>query len=80
MPRSDSAPRPAHRPAAEPKVWRNIWLVFTAICVVVAALHAFTILAFDESGIQSVRVPILLGIGMPAAVYALGWLVARLRR
>ena len=76
MPDAESA----RRPAPEPRVWRNIWLVFTAICVVVASLHAFTILAFDESGTQSVRVPILLGIGMPAAVYALGWLVARLRR
>lgn len=66
--------------APEPKVWRNLWLVFAVICVVIAGLQAFTIIAFDETGTQSARVPLALGIGLPAAVYAIGWLVARLRR
>jgi uncharacterized protein (TIGR03382 family) len=61
--------------------WKKFWLLFTVIWVVVSALNAGTIIAFSEEEQKAWR-PILLGIGVPAALYLIGlaWQWLRRRR
>ena len=61
-------------------MWRKWWLLFTVIWVVVAALQAITILAFSPEEQEKALQPILLGILVPAVLYALGWAWVRIRK
>ena len=64
--------------------WKKLWLLFTVIWVVVSALNAGTILAFSPDEAEKAWRPILIGVAVPAALYALGmawsWLRAMRRR
>jgi len=63
------------------RLWQKLWLLFTVIWVVVSALNAFTILAFSEGAEQDKAVrPIVLGIVVPAVLYAVGFLWEKLAR
>jgi cyanate permease len=59
--------------------WKKLWLLFTVIWVVVAALNAGTIIAFSEEQEKAWR-PILLGIAVPAVLYLIGLAWQWLRR
>lgn len=62
-------------------LWKKLWLLFTVIWVVVAGLNAFTILAFGEDVERGKAVkPLVLGVAVPAIVYALAWLWAAWRK
>lgn len=62
-------------------VWKKMWLLFSAIWVIVALLNIMTILAFaDEVEHRKALVPMALGVLVPAAAYALGWLWDTLRK
>jgi hypothetical protein len=62
-------------------LWKKLWLLFTAIWVVVAALQVVTILAFAEGAErEKAVVPLVLGLAVPPLLYALGWLWERWRR
>jgi hypothetical protein len=56
-------------------LWQKLWLLFTVIWVVVAALNAGTILAFSEGPIERQKVfqPIVYGVLVPALVYVAAW-------
>jgi hypothetical protein len=58
------------------KLWQKLWLLFTVIWVVVAALNVLSILAFggDEVPPQKALWPVFFAFVVPAAAYALGWL------
>lgn len=60
-------------------MWRKWWLLFSVIWVVVAGIQVAVILGTSEETDKALQ-PFLLGIGVPAALYALGWVVQRLRR
>lgn len=63
------------------KLWKKLWLLFTVIWVVVAALNVATILAFgDEVEPQKALWPAFFGVLVPAAVFGLGWLWERLTK
>lgn len=49
-------------------LWKKLWLLFSAIWVVVAALNAGTILLTSEEAEKALR-PALLGVLVPAAAY-----------
>ena len=49
-------------------LWKKLWLLFTVIWVVVAALNAGSILAFSEEHEKAVQ-PIVLGVAVPALLY-----------
>jgi hypothetical protein len=56
------------------KLWQKLWLLFTVIWVVVAALNVATILAFgDEVQPEKALWPALFAVLVPAAAYGLGW-------
>ena len=59
--------------------WRKWWLLFAVIWGVVAALQVAVILATSEEPQKALQ-PFLLGIAIPAALYAIGWVVERLKR
>ena len=64
------------------KLWQKLWLLVSVMWVVVAALNVATILAFaDEVEHGRAVMPALLGVGVPAALYALlaawDWLARR---
>lgn len=61
------------------KQWQKWWLLFAAIWAVIAALQVVLILATSEEPDRALQ-PLLLGVGVPAALYALLWVVVRLRR
>ena len=61
------------------KLWQKMWLLFSVIWVVVAALNAMTIMAFSEEQEKALR-PILLGIAVPAIAYLLAWTWFRFRK
>jgi len=62
-------------------LWKKMWLLFTAIWVLVAGLNAMTIIAFSEGVERDKAVqPIVYGVLVPALVYALLWLWARFSR
>lgn len=56
--------------------WHKWWLLFSVIWVVVAAIQVATILGTSEETDKAWR-PVLLGLGVPAALYLIGWLWAR---
>lgn len=62
-------------------LWKKLWLLFSVIWVIVASLQVLTILAFGEE-IEHEKAfrPLLFGIAVPAAVYAVGWLWERWRK
>jgi hypothetical protein len=60
-------------------MWRKWWLLFSVIWIVVAAIQVAVILGTSEETDKALQ-PFLLGIAVPAALYALGWVVERLRR
>ena len=61
------------------KQWQKWWLLFAVIWVVVAAMQVVLILATSEEPEKFVQ-PLVLGVAVPAALYALMWVVVRLRR
>jgi hypothetical protein len=62
-------------------LWKKLWLLFTVIWVVVAALQIFTIVAFAEGEIDRAKwvAPTVVGLAVPAVVYVLAWLWNRWR-
>jgi len=60
-------------------VWKKWWLLFAAIWVVVAAIQVAVILGTSEETEKALQ-PAVLGVAVPAVLYFLGWLWARLRR
>ena len=60
-------------------MWRKWWLLFSVIWFVVAAIQVAVILGTSEETDKAFQ-PFILGIAVPAALYALGWVVERLRR
>jgi hypothetical protein len=55
-------------------LWQRLWLLFSVIWVVVAALNAFTILAFAEGAEREKAIyPVAFGVLVPALLYALLW-------
>ena len=64
------------------KLWQKLWLLFTVIWVVVAAINIGTILAFSEGELEREKalVPLALAFAVPAAAYLLGWLWQLFRR
>jgi hypothetical protein len=55
-------------------LWKKLWLLFTVIWVVVAALQVITILAFgEEIPPEKALNPVFFAFAVPAALYALGW-------
>jgi len=62
------------------KLWQKLWLLFTVIWVVVAALNVFAILVFgDEVEPEKALWPAFFAFAVPAAAYAVGWVWARLK-
>ena len=62
-------------------LWQKLWLLFSAIWVVVAAINAITILALaDEVERPKAAWPIGMGIAVPAGTYLLLWLWFRLKK
>lgn len=53
--------------------WQKWWLLFAVIWVVVAAIQVATILGVSEEPEKAWR-PVLLGLGVPALLYLVGWL------
>ena len=63
------------------KLWHKLWLLFTVIWVVVAALNVATILAFgDEVEPEKAIWPTFFALAVPAAAFGLGWLWERFRK
>lgn len=60
-------------------MWRRWWLLFAVIWFVVAAIQVGVILATADEPEKALQ-PFLLGIAVPAALYAIGWAVERFRR
>jgi hypothetical protein len=61
-------------------LWKKLWLLFAVIWVIVAALQAITIVAFSPEEQEKALRPIVLGIAVPAILYALGWAWERFRK
>jgi hypothetical protein len=62
-------------------LWKKLWLLFSVIWVFVGLLHVTTILALADAAERSrVWTPIVFTLVVPPLVYALAWVVARLRR
>ncbi|HEX6689552.1 MAG TPA: hypothetical protein VF110_00210 [Burkholderiales bacterium] len=57
------------------KLWQKLWLLFSVIWVVVAALNIATILAFSEGELEHEKalLPLVFAFVVPAAAYALLW-------
>jgi hypothetical protein len=63
------------------KVWQKLWLLFSMIWVIVAALNIGTILAFgDEVDPRKALWPAFFAFAVPAAAYGVGWAWERLTR
>jgi len=62
-------------------LWKKMWLLFSVIWGVLAALQVATIVAFAEGEVDRAKWvwPALFGVGVPAAVFALAWLWNRWR-
>ena len=62
-------------------LWKRLWLLFSVIWVVVAALNIVTILAFSEGEDEQARAiyPLLFAVLVPAAAYLLIWAWMRWR-
>ena len=52
--------------------WKKIWLLFTAIWVVVVGLQAFTIIAFSDEQQEKAVQPLVLLVAVPALLYLIG--------
>ena len=61
-------------------LWKRLWILFTVIWVVVAALNAGTILAFSEDESQKAVKPIVIGLLVPALLYLVLLAWQKLRR
>ena len=63
-------------------LWKKLWLLFSVIWVVVAALNVATILAFSEGEVEQQKAvyPLVFAVLVPAVLYAIGWGWARWRR
>jgi hypothetical protein len=61
-------------------VWKRFWLLASVIWVVICGLNAFTILMFAEGEEAKAWQPVILAVGVPAALYAALWIYFRLRR
>ena len=61
-------------------LWKKLWILFTVIWVVVAALNAGTILAFSPDEQEKAVRPIVIGVVVPIVLYGVLWLWQRLRR
>ena len=62
-------------------LWQRLWLLFSVMWVVVAALNAVSIFAFaDEVEYSKAAWPIGLGFAVPAIGYLLLWSWFKLRR
>ena len=59
--------------------WQKWWLLFSAIWAVVAAIQVATIIGTSEEPDKAWQ-PALLGLGVPAALYLIGWLWHALRK
>ena len=56
------------------KLWQKLWLLFTVIWVVVAAINIATILAFgEEVPAEKALWPLFFAVAVPAGGYALAW-------
>ena len=53
-------------------LWQKLWLLFTVIWVVVAAIQVGTILAFAGEPEKALQ-PVLYGIAVPAVAYLICW-------
>ena len=63
------------------KLWQKLWLLFTVIWVIVAALNVAAILLFgDEVEPEKALWPAFFAVLVPAAAYGLGWLWERLTK
>lgn len=62
-------------------LWKRLWLLFSVIWVVVAALNAGTILLLSEEP-EKAWWPVALGVAVPAALYLVlrGWALLSSRR
>ncbi|HEY8250654.1 MAG TPA: hypothetical protein VIG70_08610 [Burkholderiales bacterium] len=60
-------------------MWKKWWLLFAVIWVVVATIQVAVILGTSEESEKALQ-PAVLGVAVPAVLYLLGWLWARLRR
>ena len=60
-------------------IWRKWWLLFAVIWAVVAAMQVGLILGTSEEPEKALQ-PALYGVGVPAALYVIGWIWERLRR
>ena len=60
-------------------LWKKLWILFTVIWVVVAALNAGTILAFSDEPEKAVQ-PTIIGLVVPAVVYLILLACQRLGR
>ena len=58
-------------------LWKKFWLLFAVISVIVAGLHAATIVAFSEP--EKAILPAFLGLAVPAVIYLLLWAWVRWR-
>jgi hypothetical protein len=61
-------------------LWKRLWILFTVIWVVLAALNAGTILAFSEDESEKAVRPIVLGLVVPVVLYLVLLVWQRLRR
>jgi len=61
-------------------LWKKLWILFTVIWVVVAALDAGTILAFSEDESEKAVRPIVIGLVVPVVLYLVLLVWQRLRR
>jgi hypothetical protein len=61
-------------------MWRKWWLLFTVIWGVVAAIQIVVILVFSPEERDKALQPAVLGVLVPAVLYALGWAWERLRK
>ena len=61
-------------------LWKRLWLLFTVIWVVVAALNVLTIVAFGDNPPDAVIRPLALMVGVPVLAYAIACALARLRQ
>jgi hypothetical protein len=55
-------------------LWKKLWLLFTVIWVVVAALNMITILVFaEELERAKALTPLFFAVAVPALLYLFGW-------
>ena len=62
------------------ELWKKLWILFTVIWVVVAALNAGTILAFSPDESEKAVRPIVIGLVVPIVLYGVLWVWQRLKR